>query len=72
MADEQTTIAVQRYLDELAGHPGMNSASSGPASLSPSLLADLQRFEHRPAGTVERETTPSTSSPSGSGGPARS
>lgn len=43
--------AFQRYLDELAGHPGMNSASSGPASLSPSLLADLQRFEHRPAGT---------------------
>ena len=43
--------AFQRYLDELAATPGMNSAPPGPTSLSPSLLADLQRFEHRPNGT---------------------
>lgn len=41
--------AFQRYLDELAGTGA--AAPVGPASLSPSLLADLQRFEHSPNGT---------------------
>ncbi|WKB51499.1 hypothetical protein [Eleftheria terrae] len=41
----------QRYLDELARQPGATTALPRLTALSPSLLADLQRFEHRPSGT---------------------
>jgi hypothetical protein len=44
--------AFQRYLDELSRMPLLAGTSrSRLAELSPSLLADLQRFEHRDSGT---------------------
>lgn len=44
--------AFQRYLDELSRMPHLAGTDrSRLAALSPSLLADLQRFEHRTSGT---------------------
>jgi hypothetical protein len=39
------TSAYRRYLDDVDRHPAMGNMSTRLALLSPSLLADLQRFE---------------------------